>query len=65
MDLARTTAINGDPVLDPGVGPMAYLQLGELPDDGVGGEGLEPLAVDVGEPQLCSGVRTFLPHDHA
>jgi hypothetical protein len=33
--------------------------VGQLPDTGVGGEGLEPVAVDVAEGQLRTGVRPF------
>ena len=38
-----------DAVLDGGVGAVPGLQGGQLPDGGVGGERLEPPAVNVGE----------------
>jgi len=44
-----------DAVLDPGVRPVPGLQVGQLPDLRVGGECLEPPAVDVGEGQLRPG----------
>jgi hypothetical protein len=39
---------------------VAEFQVSELAALGVGGEGGETVAVDVGEPQLRAGVRAFL-----
>ena len=44
---------------------MAGLQGGDLPDVGVGGEGLESPAADVGEGELGAGVGPFAAHDAA
>jgi hypothetical protein len=52
-----------DPVLAPGPQPVAQFQVSELPAEGAGGEAAEPVAVDVGEPQLRGGVRAFLADD--
>ncbi len=52
-----------DPILAPRPLPVASFQVGELPAAGVGGEGGEPVAVDVGEAQLGAGVGAFLTHD--
>lgn len=55
---------SADPVLDPSAGAVPGLQLGQLEADGVGGEGLEPLALRVGEAQLGAGMWAFPAHDH-
>ena len=59
-----------DPVLHPGVRRVAGLELGQVPaaaavpaGRGVGGEGLEPPPVVVGEPQLRPGVGAFPAHE--
>jgi hypothetical protein len=44
-----------DPVLAPGPLPVAEFQVSELAFPRVGGEGGEPVPVDVGEPQLGCG----------
>ncbi|GAB3838586.1 hypothetical protein GCM10028799_79480 [Kribbella italica] len=48
-----------DPVLDAGVGAVLHFQVGELTAGGVGEEGGEPVAVDVGEGELGAGVGAF------
>ena len=60
-----------DPVLHPGVRPVAGLELGKssarsavVAGWGVRGEGLKPPPVVVGEPQLHPGVGAFPAHDH-
>jgi hypothetical protein len=50
-------------LLAPGPAPVAQLQAGELAAFGVGGEGGEPVPVDIGEPQLRAGVRALLADD--
>ena len=54
-----------DPVLDPGMGAVPGFQSGQLPGAGVGGEGLEPVAVDVAEGELGAGMRPFTADDDA
>ena len=49
-----------DPVLAAGPPAVPQLEVGELAFPGVGGDGGEPVAVEVGEPQLGSGVRRSL-----
>jgi hypothetical protein len=46
-------------------GAVPRFEGGELPGAGVGGEGLEPVAVDVGEGELRAGVRSFAADDDA
>ena len=54
-----------DPVLDPGVGAVAGVEMGELPERGVGGEGGVAPAVGLFERvELRAGVRAFPAHDH-
>ena len=48
-----------DAVLAPGAAAVPQFQVGELAACGAGGEAGEAVAVDVGEPQLRAGVRTF------
>jgi hypothetical protein len=43
--------------------PVAEFQVSELPFLRVGGEGGEPVPVEVGEPQLRARVRAFFPDD--
>jgi len=52
-----------DAVLAAGPAAEPQLQAGELAAFGVGGQGGEPVPVDVGEPQLRPGVRAFLADD--
>ena len=52
-----------DPVLAPGPAAVPQLQVRELAVLGVGGEGGEPVPVDVGEPQLRPGMGPFLADD--
>jgi len=52
-----------DPVLDAGVGAVPGLEVGELADFGVGGEGLEPPAAGVGERELRPGMGSFPAND--
>jgi hypothetical protein len=42
---------------------VSQLEVGELAASGVGSEGGEAVAVDVGEPQLRAGVRSFFADD--
>jgi hypothetical protein len=53
-----------DAVPDGGVRAVPGLQRAQLPDRCVGGEGLKPPAIDVGEPELGARVRPFPAHDH-
>ena len=52
-----------DAVLAPGPQPVADFQVGELPGARVGGEGGEPVSVDVVEAQPGAGVGFFAAHD--
>ena len=52
-----------DPVLAAGPAAVPQLEVGELALLRVGGEGGEPVPVEVGEPQLRSGVRALLADD--
>ena len=51
------------PVLAPGPLPVPQLQVSELAFLRIGGEAGEPVAVDVGEPQLRARVRAFPADD--
>ena len=53
-----------DPVLTPCPAPVTEFQVSELAAFGAGGEGGEPVPVDVGEPQLRAGVGAFFADDH-
>ena len=58
-------AAAADAVLDSGVGAVAGIQVGVLPDAGVGGEGGVAVAVGLlDQIQLRAGVRAFAAHDH-
>jgi hypothetical protein len=52
-----------DAVLAPGPAPVPQFQVRELAFPGAGGEGGEPVPVDVGEPQLRAGMGPFLADD--
>ena len=54
-----------DPVLDPSVCAVAGIEVGELPEGGVGGErGVAPPVSLFERIQLRTGVRAFPAHDH-
>ena len=59
-DLYRLLPPENLPVLAPGPAAVPELEVGELTAAGAGGKAGEPVAVDVGEPQLGAGVRAFL-----
>lgn len=52
-----------DAVLGPDPQPVTELELGDRAVRGVGGETGQPHTVRIPEPQLGSGVRSFLPDD--
>ena len=52
-----------DAVLAPGPQPVADFEVGEPPGARVGGQGGEPVSVDVVEAQPCAGVGSFSAHD--
>ena len=54
-----------NPVLAPRPAAVTQFQVSELAAFRVGGESVEPVPVEVGEPQLRSRVRALLPHDDA
>ena len=56
-------SLAADAVLASGPPVVPQLQISELAFAGAGGEGGEPVPVDVGEPQLRPGMRALLPHD--